>query len=393
MIKCSNSKVVDVDSLVPNPKNPNKHPTKQIKLLAKIIKHQGQRLPIIVSKRSGFIVSGHGRLEAIKSLKWTECAIDEQDFATEADEYAHMVADNKIAELADHDDAKMIFDLKDMKFDLDLDLLGMLDFKLPEDPVEAQCDENEIPEQVDTRCKRGDIWQLGNHRLLCGDSTLLDDVQKLMGDEKVSLVVTDPPYNINYEGKTKQKLKIKNDHMGDNTFYQFLLDVFTNYFTIMLDGASIYVFHADTEGLNFRKSFVDAGLKLSQCLVWVKNSLVMGRNDYHWKHEPILYGWKEGASHSWMSDRKQTTVWNFDRPTKSTDHPTMKPINLIEYPILNSSAVGSLVLDLFGGSGSTLIACEKTNRKCFMMELDEHYCDVILTRWEKYTGQTACLTK
>lgn len=384
---------MDVDSLVPNPKNPNKHPTKQIKLLAKIIKHQGQRLPIIVSKRSGFIVSGHGRLEAIKSLKWTECAIDEQDFATEADEYAHMVADNKIAELADHDDAKMIFDLKDMKFDLDLDLLGMLDFKLPEDPVEAQCDENEIPEQVDTRCKRGDIWQLGNHRLLCGDSTLLDDVQKLMGDEKVSLVVTDPPYNINYEGKTKQKLKIKNDHMGDNTFYQFLLDVFTNYFTIMLDGASIYVFHADTEGLNFRKSFVDAGLKLSQCLVWVKNSLVMGRNDYHWKHEPILYGWKEGASHSWMSDRKQTTVWNFDRPTKSTDHPTMKPINLIEYPILNSSAVGSLVLDLFGGSGSTLIACEKTNRKCFMMELDEHYCDVILTRWEKYTGQTACLTK
>lgn len=249
--------------------------------------------------------------------------------------------------------------------------------------------EDDVPTMVDTRCKKGDIWKLGEHRLMCGDTVNLLDVEALMNGEKAALVVTDPPYNVAYEGKTKDALKIENDNKDDESFRTFLRDCFTSYFAIMHDGAPIYIFHADLEGVNFRMAMAEAGLKMAQCLVWVKNSLVMGRSDYHWKHEPILYGWKEGKAHTWMSDRKQTTVWNFDRPARNGEHPTMKPIHLLEYPIRNSSAVGSIVVDFFGGSGSTLIAAEKTGRRCYTMELDPHYCDVIISRYEKYSGKTA----
>lgn len=227
----------------------------------------------------------------------------------------------------------------------------------------------------------GDLYELGPHKLLCGDATLIDHAEKLMSGDTGSLVVTDPPYNVSYEGKTKDKLKIDNDEMSNDDFFEFLLSAMTNYGLSTKNGASAYVFHADTEGLNFRKAFIEAGFELKQCCIWVKDTMVMGRQDYHWKHEPILYGWKKGAAHSWNSDRKQTTVWAFDRPKQNKDHPTMKPINLICYPILNSSKKDDIVLDFFGGSGSTLIACEKTNRQCRMMEIDPIYCDVIVRRY------------
>ncbi|HMY80481.1 MAG TPA: site-specific DNA-methyltransferase, partial [Candidatus Absconditabacterales bacterium] len=220
-------------------------------------------------------------------------------------------------------------------------------------------------------------------RLVVGDATNLETVQLLMEDQKANLIITDPPYNVNYEGSTG--MKIQNDDMSKDSFYQFLYDAFTNMYMVQEDGASVYIFHADTEGENFRKAFTDAGFKLAQCLIRVKNALVMGRQDYHWKHEPILYGRKPTAGHNWYSDRSQTTVRNFDKPLKNDLHPTMKPIDIITYPIINSSKQGDRVLDLFGGSGSTLIACEKTNRICYTMELDEKYAQVILERYYAYT--------
>jgi DNA modification methylase len=220
---------------------------------------------------------------------------------------------------------------------------------------------------------------------------VLDDVQKLMGEEKADMVWTDPPYNVAYEGKTKDALKIQNDEMSAESFYQFIYDAYSNMLMFTKPGGAIYVAHADSEGMNFRKALVDSGWLLKQCLIWVKQALVMGRQDYHWKHEPILYGWAPGASHNWYSDRKQTTVLEFDRPSRNAEHPTMMPIELIEYCLTNSCAAKGLVLDLFGGSGSTLIACEKTGRKAALVELDPRYCDVIVARWEKYTGKKASL--
>lgn len=392
-IKCTFNETRDIDSLVEHPRNANTHPERQIELLAKIIKHHGFRHPIIVSNRSGFIVAGHGRLAASRLLGLKEVPVDYQDFENEAAEYAFLIADNKIAELAKHDDAKMIEDIKDLEIE-DLELLGLDDFDLPleADPAKDE-KEDDIPENVETRAKPGDLWIMGKHRLLVGDATNLSDVEKLMGEDKAALIVTDPPYNVAYEGKTKDAMTIKNDKMGNESFYEFLLDTFKNYYVIALEGAPIYIFHADSEGANFRNSMKEAGFKLAQCLVWVKNTFVMGRQDYHWQHEPILYGWKEGKAHTWRSDRKQTTVWNFDKPQRNGEHPTMKPINLIEYPISNSSAVGSIVVDFFGGSGSTLIACEKTGRVCRTMELDPKYADVILARWEEYTGEKAELSE
>ena len=257
------------------------------------------------------------------------------------------------------------------------------------EPVEVVEDEFNEDDVGEGRCKEGDLWQLGKHRLICADSTDSASISRLMGGDSASLVVTDPPYNVDYTGKTADALKIKNDTMDDSSFYKFLLSAYTNMYNSLDDGGSIYVFHADTEGINFRKAMLDAGFKLSQCLVWVKNSMVMGRQDYHWQHEPILYGWKPTAAHKWYSDRSQTTVWNFSRPTSSQDHPTMKPIDLISYPITNSSKAGDIVLDPFLGSGSTLIACEQLNRICYGAEIDPHYCDVILSRWEQFTNQTA----
>ena len=234
--------------------------------------------------------------------------------------------------------------------------------------------------------KQGDIWLLGRHRLICGDSTKAErrNYEKLMEGKKANLCVTDPPYNVNYTAGSENERKIKNDNMEDKNFYEFLLASFKNIFNSLDDGAAAYIFHADTEGLNFRKAFKDAGFHLANVCIWAKQSLVLGRSDYQWQHEPILYGWKPTGKHRWYSDRKQTTIWNFDRPTKSELHPTMKPVPLVAYPIQNSSMSNCIVLEPFAGSGSTLIACEQTGRICYAIELDEKYADVIVKRYIEY---------
>lgn len=268
----------------------------------------------------------------------------------------------------------------------------------PSEEEEAQKEEtpdvkeDDFDEKKDTvvcRCKRGDVWQLGNHRVMCGDSTSEEDVTKLRGGELADLLLTDPPYNVNYEGKTKDALKIANDKMGNDMFRAFLVAAFKAADTAMKSGAGFYIWHADLEGYNFRGACSDIGWKVRQCLIWNKNSMVLGRQDYQWKHEPCLYGWKEGAGHYFIDKRNLTTVIDENKPMRNGEHPTMKPIPLFARLIENSSKENGIVLDVFGGSGTTLIACEQTNRKCLMMELDTHYCDVIIARWEKLTGETA----
>ena len=263
-----------------------------------------------------------------------------------------------------------------------------LDVEFPE-LNEQEVKEVEVPENVETRCKAGDIWKLGEHRLMCGDSTKVEHIQKLMDGEKADLLITDPPYNVAYEGKTKDKLTIQNDSLDDANFREFLKDAFFAADSVMKPGAVFYIWHADSEGYNFRGACRDVEWKVRQCLIWNKNAQVMGRQDYHWKHEPCLYGWKEGASHLWASDRKQTTVLDFDRPNRNGEHPTMKPVALFDYQIKNNTKGSDIVLDSFGGSGTTLIACEQNKRIARIMELDPHYCDVIIQRWENLTGKQA----
>lgn len=281
-------------------------------------------------------------------------------------------------------------------FDLeDLDEWGLDDIEFPKDEEDAAKEDDFTDEDAanaPTRCNPGDIWQLGDHLLMCGDSTQKGDVFALVGQEGiVDLFLTDPPYNVAYQGGTSDKLTIKNDSMEDSAFRSFLTDAFCAADVVMKKGAAFYIWHADSEGLNFRMAVRNAEWELKQTLIWNKNSLVLGRQDYQWKHEPCLYGWKSGAGHAWFSDRKQTTVIDFDRPKVNAEHPTMKPVGLFGYLIENSTKAGDLVLDLFGGSGTSIIACEQLGRKCCMMELDPHYCDVILARWEKLTENTATL--
>ena len=395
---CCYDKMVDIAELIENPRNPNKHPEEQLKILAKVIKQNGWRQPITVSKLSGFIVKGHGRLQAAKLLGCEKVPVDYQEYENESLEYADLMADNRIAELSEMDNKKLLelfqeFDVGEVDFDLSgyteefyKELAAAFDeYEGPE----LLGDPDEVPEEVETRCKRGDIWQLGNHRLMCGDSTVITDVEKLMNGMKADLFLTDPPYNVNYEGATSEKLKIKNDNMGDAQFRQFLCDAFSAADMVMKEGAVFYIWHADSEGYNFRGACKDVGWTVRQCLIWNKNAMVMGRQDYHWKHEPCLYGWKDGASHLWASDRKQTTVIDFNKPSRNGEHPTMKPVGLFDYQIQNNTKGGDVVLDLFGGSGTTLIACEQNKRIAYLMELDPHYCDVIITRWETLTGKKA----
>lgn len=260
------------------------------------------------------------------------------------------------------------------------------DAPLSEDAVDDDFDESEVKESI---CKPGDLWILGEHRLLCGDSTKPDDISRLMDGELADLWLTDPPYNVAYEGKTKDRLTIENDSKGDSEFRDFLIACYAAANANMKGGAAFYIWHADIEGYNFRYACHEVGWKVRECLIWQKNTIVMGRQDYQWKHEPCLYGWKEGASHNWYSDRKQTTLLAFDRPTRNAEHPTMKPIPLFAYQMCNSTKPGDLVLDSFGGSGTTLIAAEQMRRRSRLMELDPHYCDVIIARWEKFTGLKA----
>jgi DNA modification methylase len=322
-------------------------------------------------------------------LGLTEVPVLEAKDLTESQVRAYRLADNKTNEFAEWDVDLLAAELGELELvDFDMQPYGFED--LQKEIEEDDFDLEKAIEEIDIPItKQGDIWLLGRHRLLCGDSTSDSDISKLMDRQEADLVLTDPPYNVNYEGGTKEKMKIKNDNMEDEAFLQFLTDSFDRMYDHSKKGAAIYIFHADSEGYNFRCAFKQAGYQLRQCLVWIKNSMVMGRQDYQWQHEPILYGWKDGASHAWYSDRKQTTLVRFDKPTRSSEHPTMKPIGLCGYFIANSSKEGDLVLDPFGGSGSTLIACEQIGRACYMSELDPKYCDVIIKRFETFTGQKA----
>nr|DAI08589.1 MAG TPA: adenine specific DNA methyltransferase [Caudoviricetes sp.] len=375
-----------LDELVPYDKNAKKHDKTQINNVAESIRQYGFVQPIVID-RDGVIVIGHCRVSAAKKLGMTEVPCVCVDDLTPEQVNALRLVDNKSNE-SDWD-----FDLlKDELPELDLSAFDF-DYGLPEEQTEEVVEDEapEVDEDADPITKLGDIWQLRRHRLMCGDSTSIEDVEKLMGGQLADMLLTDPPYNVAYEGKTKDRLTIQNDSMDNDSFRQFLRDAFTSADAVMKQGAVFYIWHADSEGYNFRGACFDIGWKVRQCLIWNKNSMVMGRQDYHWKHEPCLYGWKDGASHLWASDRKQTTVIDYQRPTKAEIHPTMKPVGLFDYQIKNNTKGGDIVLDLFNGSGTTIMACEQNGRVARCMELDPRYVDACVKRWENFTGEKAVL--
>lgn len=378
---------IALKDLKPYENNPRKNDD-AVKYVAESIKEFGFKVPIVIDK-DNVIVAGHTRYKAAKKLGMTEIPCIIADDLTDEQIKAFRLADNKVAEKAEWDFDLLNTELDDI-IDLDMELFGFED-ALQDDAEEAVEDEFEVELPAEPKSKLGDIYQLGDNRLMCGDSTVLEDVEKLMGGVQADMLLTDPPYNVNYEGKTKDKLKIKNDKMDNDNFRQFLIDAFSNADMVMKPGAVFYIWHADSEGYNFRGACFDVGWTVRQCLIWNKNSMVMGRQDYQWKHEPCLYGWKEGAGHLWASDRKQTTVINFDKPTRNDMHPTMKPIPLFDYQIKNNTKGGDVVLDLFGGSETTIMACEQNGRRGYSMEYDPRYVDVIIARWEKFTGEKAVL--
>lgn len=379
--------------LIPYARNSRTHDDAQVAQIAASIKEFGWTNPILLDGSNG-IIAGHGRVLAAQKLGETEVPTIELSHMDENQKRAYIIADNKLALNAGWDNEMLaleIADLKDAGYDLGLTGFSAdeLDAMNPE-VIEGLTDEDAVPDVPDEpKTKLGDIYKLGNHRLMCGDSTSVDAVTKLTRGGGVDMLLTDPPYNVAYEGKTKESLTIQNDSMGDDQFRQFLRDAFVTADTVMKKGAVFYIWHADSEGYNFRGACQDAGWKVRQCLIWKKSSMVMGRQDYHWKHEPCLYGWKEGAGHLWATDRKQTTILEFDKPSRNGEHPTMKPVALFEYQLLNNTKGGDIVLDLFGGSGTTMLAAEKHGRHAMLMELDPKYCDVIVKRWEEFTGLQA----
>lgn len=377
---------LNIKNLIPadyNPRKDLKPGDAEYEKLRRSMEEFGYVEPVIWNKQTGHVVGGHQRLKVLVQMGQSEidCVIVDMD---EQNEKALNIALNKVSGDWDNDKlASLITDLSDAAFDISLTGFDAAEIDaLFKDTLKDAIKEDDFDVEAELQkpamTKLGDVWQLGQHRLVCGDSTKAETFATLMDGKKANLVVTDPPYNVNYEGTAG---KIKNDNMGNEAFYSFLLSAFQNTEAAMVPDASIYVFHADTEGLNFRRAFADAGFYLSGTCIWKKQSLVLGRSPYQWQHEPVLFGWKKKGKHLWYSDRKQSTIWEYDKPKKNADHPTMKPVALIAYPILNSSMSNCIVLDPFGGSGSTLIACEQTNRLCYTIELDEKYCDVIVNRY------------
>ena len=373
-----------------NPRNDLRPGDAEYEKLKRSIEQFGYVEPVIWNKTTGRVVGGHQRLKVLQDMGHTEvdCVVIE---LPEDKEKALNIALNKISGEWDTDKlALLITDLQGSDFDVSLTGFEAAEIDaLFKDSIKdgVKEDDFDVAAELEKPCfsKPGDIWQLGRHRLVCGDSTKAETYELLMGGTKANLVLTDPPYNVNYEGTAG---KIKNDNMANDAFYQFLLDAYTQMHAAMADDASIYVFHADTEGLNFRRAFADAGFTLSGCCIWKKQSLVLGRSPYQWQHEPCLFGWKKKGKHQWYTGRKETTIWEFDKPKKNGDHPTMKPIPLLAYPIMNSTMSNAVVLDPFGGSGSTLIACEQTDRICYTIELDEKFCDVIVKRYIEQVGSS-----
>ncbi len=371
-----------------NPRKDLKPGDAEYEKLKRSIEQFGYVEPVIWNKATGRVVGGHQRLKVLIDMGMTEvdCVVVE---LSEEKEKALNVALNKISGDWDKDKlALLIADLQGADFDVSLTGFEPAEIDaLFKDTIKdgVKDDDFDVGAELEkpTFSKAGDVWTLGRHRLICGDSTKAETFEMLIGSTKANLVITDPPYNVNYEGSAG---KIKNDNMADEAFYNFLLAAYTQMHSALADDGSIYVFHADTEGLNFRRAFADAGFYLSGCCIWKKQSLVLGRSPYQWQHEPCLYGWKKNGKHQWYTGRKETTIWEFDKPKKNGDHPTMKPIPLLAYPIMNSTMSNAVVLDPFGGSGSTLIACEQTDRICYTVELDEKFCDVIVKRYIEQVG-------
>lgn len=405
-----NIQKIEITKLKPaeyNPRKDLKPEDEEYQKIKKSIIEFGYVAPIIVNSDMT-VIGGHQRLKVLAELGYTEveCVVVDLD---KNKEKALNIALNKIS--GEWDNGKLEELLAELKeTDIDMDITGFsfdeVDNILKditgtkEDDFDIDQALNEIEEPIS---KPGDIWILGKHRLMCGDSTQKEAVMHLMNKQEADMLLTDPPYNVDYSSKNEMlnfsdkgnriQTPIENDSKTETEFYNFLLESFRNMYELIKCGGSIYVFHADTEGLNFRNAFKSCGFKLAQCLIWVKNTFVIGRQDYQWRHEPILYGWKEGAGHYFVDDRKQSTVLEFDKPSRNAEHPTMKPIDLLVYLIKNSSKENDLIVDLFGGSGSTLIAAEQTKRICYTMELDPKYCDVIVKRWETLTGEKAILQK
>ncbi len=388
-----------LDRLIEYARNPRKN-EHAVDRVAAAIHEFGFRVPV-VAKSDGTVVDGHLRLKAARKLKLDTVPVLLADDMTEAQIKAFRLSVNRMAELAEWDEELLALELQELQdLDYNLDLTGFDEDELNRllgmtegETVEGLTDPDDAPEvQAEAITKLGDLWLLGKHRLLCGDSTRLDEVERLVGAGiQVDMLLTDPPYNVAYDGSTKERLIIKNDSMGDEAFRQFLRDAFVAADAVMKPGAVFYICHADVEGYNFRGACQDVGWKIRQCLIWKKSSLVLGRQDYQSMHEPVLYGWKNGAGHLWASDRKQTTILEFSRPARNGEHPTMKPVAMFEYQMLNNTKGGDLVLDLFGGSGTTAIAAERHGRQARLMELDPCYCDVIIRRWQNHTGQRAVL--
>ena len=371
-----------------NPRKALKPSDKEYQKIKNSIQEFGYVEPIIVN-HDMTVIGGHQRLTVLKDLGYTEAQCVVLHIEDEAKAKALNIALNKISgEWNEQLLADLLVDLQDAQFNLDLTgfeapEIDQLFSKLHNKDIEE--DDFDVEEELKNPAfsQAGDIWTLGRHRVICGDSTLPETFKLLMEGKKANLVLTDPPYNVNVEETAG---KIKNDNMPDADFYNFLFCAFVNMEQNMEQDASIYVFHADTQGLTFRRAFADAGFNLSGCCIWKKNALVLGRSPYQWQHEPCLFGWKKGGKHLWYSDRKQTTIWEYDRPKASKDHPTMKPVTLMAYPIKNSTMTNCIVLDPFLGSGSTLIACEETGRICYGVELDEKFMDVIVKRYIEQVG-------
>jgi site-specific DNA-methyltransferase (adenine-specific) len=387
--------IVKIDDLIPYALNSRTHSEQQVAQIAASIREFGFTNPVLIDDQNN-LIAGHGRVLAARKLKMSEVPAIIVTGLDERKRRALIIADNKLALNAGWDESALRVELEDLAGDFG-ELMGFSEDELVSllqaaNSTEGLTDEDAVPEPPpEPITKPGDIWLLGKHRLMCGDSTSLDHLATLTAGALVDMWLTDPPYNVAYEGKTKDALKIKNDSMADDQFRQFLRDSYTAADSVMKPGAVFYIWHSDSEGYNFRGAAHDSGWKVRQCLIWKKSTIVMGRQDYHWKHEPCLYGWKEGAGHLWAADRKQTTILEFDKPSRNGEHPTMKPVALFEYQMLNNTKGGDIVLDSFGGSGTTLVAAEKNGRIAYLMELDPKYCDVIVKRWEEFTGQKAVL--
>jgi len=384
-----------VSSLIPYARNARTHSDAQVSQIAASIKEWGWTTPVLVDEDSG-IIAGHGRVMAAQKLGLEEVPVMVATGWSEAQKRAYVLADNQLALNAGWDTDLLKVELQEISgLDFDMGLMGFSDDFLQSvlvEPTEGLTDEDAVPEAPEHPVTvEGDMWLLGRHRLMCGDSTSIEHLERLCNGQLVDMWLTDPPYNVAYEGKTKDALTIKNDKMDESGFRQFLCDAYSAADAVMKKGAVFYIWHADSEGYNFRGAAHDAGWTVRQCLIWKKQTMVMGRQDYHWKHEPCLYGWKDGAAHLWATDRKQTTILEFDRPSRNAEHPTMKPVELFEYQMLNNTKGSDLVLDSFAGSGTTAIACEKHGRMARLMELDPKYCDVIIKRWQDFTGQQATL--